>query len=575
MKKYMLFVALAAAALVSCKKEIVTVPSGPDAQEPAAQATETVSAVIDEPVSKSDYTISGGTASFGWTQGDAFYRLVRKIDTENEGYYTDYDHYTYSAASIDGARATFNGSAVGSAYEDSGYALYPAGKSNGANFTHLSGSTLYFNLGESLVYDAANPLKDIVPMVGTLADGEYSFKPVTGVIGINAKNIPADATSISISSTSGGFSGNSVKMTGDNDAKYRTNIGNLVGESSIGLRNTWFTAGTSKTFTFSGLDAAKTYAFYFPAPVGTYTDLTITLKAGDTVLGTVKANGISLSVTRAKIIDIAAVIDFSRSNYAKIALSGTSSAVSAYLESASPAVKSVRLAVATGEADALAAAAASSLEITSAGSANAVEVTAGLSASGLYYLGYVAYGASSNEIVSGTLPVYYISAADAADVAGTYKNAYYKSIYPESMTSNGDDTITFEISDDPSKGNIMLTHAFGFCWDVSRSTHSSLTTYDFSQFSDGSPVYGFYNPASSNPKLVFSNISDQIFYYDAGGYPHFICEYGNNVLRFGFDSNAYNGTTYDVICWGGYLMNCYTNTSSYDLYWQQFGANKI
>ena len=569
MRKNMLFAAAAAVVLAACE---ISPEVTPDVPVPAEE-TETVTAVAQESLTKSDYTISGSTAAFEWTGGDKMYRLVRKYG-DSEGTYSNYDHYTYYSGSISGATATFSGTAVGSAYEDTGYALYPASLSNGADFAHASGSVLKFTLNESCVYNADAPLQNVVPMVGLLTEGVYVFRPVTGVIGIKAKNIPSDATSISVSSTSGGFSGTSVTMTGKTDASYLTSIGDLAGPSSAGLKKEWFTAGTSKTYTFSGLDSDRTYSFYFPAPVGTYSDLTITLKAGDVVLGTVTASGLSLAVTRANIIDIAAVIDFSKTNYAKVALTGTSEAVSAYVESASPNVASVKLAVATTESDALSAAESSTLAVTSTGIGAAVGVSGDLTATGQYYLGYVACGTSGNQIVSGTLPLFFISATDAAYVAGTYKNAFYADCYPTTLTANGDDTITFEVSDNPSKGNIMLTQAFGFCWDVTKSTHTSLKAYDFGTFASGSPVYGFYNPSSSNPKLVFSNIPDQVFYYDAGGYPHFICEYGTQTLRFGFESNAYNSTLYDLICWGGYIMNCYTNTSSYDMYFRQFAANK-
>ena len=302
--------ASAALALVSCNKENAVVPVQPD--ENAAEAVETVAAVMDQPLTKSDYTISGSTASFEWTSGDRFFRLVRKYG-DTEGTYSNYDHYSYSAGTIDGALATFSGSPVGSAYEDTGYALYPAGLSNGANFSHSSGTNvLTFTLNEKLTYDASAPLKNIIPMVGKYSEDKYSFKPVVGVIGISAKNIPAEATSISVSSTSGGFSGTTVTMTSKTDASYVKSLDDLVGPSSAGLRSSWFGSGTAKTFTFENLDPEQTYKFYFPTPVGTYSNLTITLKAGDTVLGTVNASGFSLNVTRANIVDIAAVIDFSK-----------------------------------------------------------------------------------------------------------------------------------------------------------------------------------------------------------------------------------------------------------------------
>ena len=310
MKKYLIFVAAAAIALVSCKKEEapVIVPDTQEAEEMLLPDVQ-LSAVIDNAQTKTDYTISGDKAVFEWTEGDQIWRLVRKFTEENEvRTYSNYDHYTYYSSNLSGASATFTGSAVGATYDDTGFAMYPAGV-----FTHSTGtSNLTFGLPATSAYDAAAPLKNLVPMIGKLDGETYTFKPVVGVIGIRMTNIPADATSVSISSTSGGFSGNSVTMTGVTNDAYRTNINNLVGPDSNGLRNNWYTAGTSRTLTFSNLDPSQTYRFFFPAPTGTYTDLTITVMNGSSTLAVVNASGISLAISRAKITDIAAVIDLSK-----------------------------------------------------------------------------------------------------------------------------------------------------------------------------------------------------------------------------------------------------------------------
>ena len=354
---------------------------------------------------------------------------------------------------------------------------------------------------------------------------------------------------------------------------YKTNINNLVGPSSVGLKREWFSTGTSRTLTFSSLDPGQTYTFYFPTPVGSFTDLTIQLFAGETLLGSVNASAISLAISRAKITEISAVIDFSKAQYAKVAMSGDASAFSAYVESKSPSVNKVKVALAATAADAEAAVAASEIVFTAVGEASAQAVSGGCTTTGTYYLAYKGYDSSEAEVVSGTMPVYFITAADATARAGVYKMAYNAGGRTD-LGDKGDDTITLEVSNDPLKGNMMITQAFGFCYDVSQSTHSTLYAYDFSKFSDGKPVYGCYTPANANPQLMFYNISDQVFYYDAGGHAHYICEYGSNTLRFGFDSNARNSTTYDLVCWGSYIANCYDDTSHPDFYVTYFTANK-
>ena len=307
--KKVFFYTMAAAALTiaSCQKEINDVP-----ETEVAPSVETFTAVVDEPLTKADYTINGSSAEFSWNSNDAFYRLVRSYTVNGENRtYSSYNHYTYTASSASGYTATFTGGSLGDGYEDTGFALFPTTfANNGSEFGYVkNNNALKFILNEQLTYDADHPLKNIVPMLGTLSGTEYTFKPVVGVIGIKVQNIPSTYTSITIASSSGGMSGTTVTMTSVTDSSYKTNIGNLVGASSLGLRKEWFTAGTTKTFTFNGLNPSNTYTFYFPVPVGTYTDLSITFKEGSTIKGTVQATGLNLNVTRAKVITIPTVID--------------------------------------------------------------------------------------------------------------------------------------------------------------------------------------------------------------------------------------------------------------------------
>ena len=309
MKKIVYFIAFAALTLCACTRSESELPLS----SPETTGVQTVSAVVNDYLTRSDYSISGSEAAFSWTEGDAFYRLVRKYNDDHTAC-TTYDHYTYSLSKIDGNKTYFQGSAVDTDnYHDSGYALYPAGKSNGSIFAYYTGTNaLYFYLNDTTVYNASQPLKDIVPMVGKLNDAGdgYEFSPITGVIAVNVKHIPANATSISLSSKSGGFSGSSVLMTSNTATTYPTNITNLVGPESKGLLNSWFTAGTAKSYTFSGLNHADSYTFYFPAPVGTYKKLTVSLFAGDEEIKRVSAKKINLEIVRAKITNIVSEIDF-------------------------------------------------------------------------------------------------------------------------------------------------------------------------------------------------------------------------------------------------------------------------
>ena len=134
--KKVFFYTMAAAALTiaSCQKEINDVP-----ETEVAPSVETFTAVVDEPLTKADYTINGSSAEFSWNSNDAFYRLVRSyiVDGENRSY-SSYNHYTYTASSASGYTATFTGGSLGDGYEDTGFALFPTTfANNGSEFGYV------------------------------------------------------------------------------------------------------------------------------------------------------------------------------------------------------------------------------------------------------------------------------------------------------------------------------------------------------------------------------------------------------------------------------------------------------
>lgn len=306
MKKVSFILAIVAVSLVSCNKE--GIQSNKDIEEDV-----TLKAVIDPEFAtlvKSDYAISGSTATFSWTSGDAFRKLVKQYVSGTElanvtGYY---NHYTYTLASISGTSAEFTGSAVGSNWHDSGFALFPADLANGANLTEYSASgynNLYLQLIETLIYDAANPLKNVVPMVGKLSGSTYTFKPIVGILAITLNNIPSAANKVTLYSATKGFSGYSVTLTSKQGTEYQGGINDLIGLDADGLKNSWFTAGTTKSYSFTA-GTLTDATFYFPAPVGDFSDLQVLVKEGDTVLKTISSST-TITSTRGKITRLTAI----------------------------------------------------------------------------------------------------------------------------------------------------------------------------------------------------------------------------------------------------------------------------
>lgn len=499
-----------------------------DSIDKVLENEETVGAIVKEQLTKSDYTISGDNAIFEWSTGDNFYRLVR-VDNGDDTYGT-YAHYTYNLQSGAGdTDATFQGSSVGSGYDDSGYALYPAYQSNGATFGYVSSSYLYFTFNEELTYNSSTPLKTIVPMMGVKNEGEYEFYPVMGVIAISAKHIPSTATSISISSTSAGMSGTSVLLTSNTTNTYYNAFTDLA-FTTTGLRNNWFSTGTAKTFVFSGLDPDETYTFYFPVPVGSYSDLTVTLKESSETIGVVTKSS-STTVTRGVITNITNTIDFDLANYCNVAVGGTSENITAYIESKSATISYVKFAMAASESDALTAAASSAVQISATGSGNAETVSGSLSETGTYYLAYIAYNSSDGVVLQGTIPSYYLSSSDATDYTGTYT---FTTLYAFSrnatsswvdLTGSADATLVIETSDDPTKGCVMITSLDGFACNGTFTNTSILPAgtalnpanspinFEGAQGA-GSPQYGYFE----NSTLFRFLNSDPFFSLDGINY---------------------------------------------------------
>lgn len=487
MKKYFYtLTAFVAVLFASCNKENGIAP-----QEEGGVVS--MKAVVNESLTKTDYTISGTDAIFEWSAGDSFYRLVRA--DKGDGTYGNYNHYTYNLDSGAGtASAVFSGSAVGDGYDDSFLALYPVSNANGARLGYTANSSIfYFEVGENLVYDKDHVLKNIVPMVGTLSGGEYTFAPVMGVIAIKATNIPSTATSLTISSTSGGMSGKSVTITSDSDSKYRNFVSNLGITTGQGLRMGWFTANSPKTYTFSGLDPNETYTFYYPVPTGSYSNLTVTLKDAEGTLGTVTKSS-ATTVTRGVITSLTKTIDFDNALYCNMAISGGPTDFSAYIASKSPSVSYVKVGIGTTPADALTAA-VSGTSITGEGVGNAVNMSGGLLTSGKYYVGYKGYNSSDAEIIEGSVPCYFITAEDNAQFPGTYY-----------ITNNASYSLILSASSDASKGNVCFTsyvpwsltgHIYAY-YDANGSTFA----LDDSQMFDmngSSNFYGINNGSSGAP----------------------------------------------------------------------------
>ena len=283
--KKIVYILLPLLVAASCAKEIDQNIIEPEVEKVV------VKAAIDNSETKTDYAISGNTATFCWKGTEEIGRLAWG------GYFTQAVYTSTTSASSGETELEFKGDQISN---DSGYAVYPRrGAPNGAGFDWYSGDG-YLDLGESIVYNPDAPLQNVVPMIGKLgSDGKYVFKPVTGVIGVRLLHIPATATKVTISSTttklSKGFR-NTASGTFPDEMEAIYNGGLSLAAPKSDAKYT-----KSYTFTAGSLDFDTEYTFYYPIPVGTITGgITVTVYNGSTEL-------ISKSSSKDQVVKLATI----------------------------------------------------------------------------------------------------------------------------------------------------------------------------------------------------------------------------------------------------------------------------
>lgn len=560
---------LASIFTIACTKEISESSDGKISNQEVFKAI-----VEDDLFTKSDYNISGSTAYFQWLEGDQFGRLIRHGN--------NYSTATFTAISVDGNSGTFSGThpdGVPSS-DISAYAVYPINTSNGSSITPYSANhdnNFYLNLPSTITYDCNNPLRNIVPMMGKLSGSTFTFYPLTGVIGFQATNIPATATSITLSTTgtTDGLSGNSVMLTSKGDGGmpglYLIDDTNGTG---YGLRRDWMAGNTPITLTFEA-GAFSEGTFYFPVPVTMYgngnsfpyTNLTITLKNGETVLSSVQASGISLTVSRGQIRKLPNIAF----PHATLSVGGTSEDIKVTLTEKTN-LAYVKVYAATTSAAAEAGIAASGTTITNTDAATSI---AGFSDSGRYYIAYQGYDSSNNPIsyVKGSLgQVYYVSSTDARVLFGTYKfttlyafttnnrqnwvNLAYDTINQE-PNNYTDSQMTIAASNDPALASIMVTNFLGFGSDgvtnqsitdevlIARNSNSNYYNSPYLNFggtySDTDPLYGSYSINDSG-KYVIEIQRGPLFILD--GVAHYLTHGQAQYSSFKFETttNTFNSS---------------------------------
>lgn len=520
---------------------------------------------------KTNYNISSGThAVFSWYGEEKISRMY----TSSENYIHERQ---YTGTAEEGAtKMTFTGEEVS---YDTGYALYPAkdnslyGDARFDWYSNKSNKKLFLWMGENFTYNPSAPLSNLVPMVGKLIDGEFVFNVVSGVLDISLKNIPSYATKVTITSNNHplskvGFrnSSSAIGMVEELGAIYEGGL-QLANNNSAEV-----TGVNTKSFTISNLDPAETYHFYFPIPAGALNNgdadrLSVSLYVGSTQIFSKKTraaitikNGVitPLSLMTVPTLDVS--------------IGGTSTNIQAQVTSMSPGVSSVKFYAATDEASAKAGISSSGTAISALNTPTSIAGAFG--ASGLYYIAYQGFDSSDNALGEAqTITAYYLTSQSETAFASVTTADW------SSQDSNGSRTtqcsnrkksnaISILPSDDPTKGNVMLTNYLGMTCDVSeKSCDQNIEGYE-----DGFAMYGIFDKEAMTVTFKFD--LSRPFYIDSNSYAHYLggCEEGTyslyashatNDIVFSVNSNRLYSRYYPMASNHTYVYEIYSTGSDY------------
>ena len=218
-----------------------------------------------------------------WQEGDAIGVIPSSGNTFT----------SFSIASGAGTgKATFTGTVTG---EVGNYAVYPYNSKY-----RLINNVLYYYLPESYTYDSVDQTffpddKDGksygMPMLGTITNGNVSFKYLGGVICLLVDKMPAESGTVTVTESTNQLCGRvSVKVTDETpEIKTTTNSSN-----------------NSVTFNYSNATEGNPGVFYLPVATGTY-NLTVKVEGGnETSTTTLEA----LEITRTKLQAVKVVTDY-------------------------------------------------------------------------------------------------------------------------------------------------------------------------------------------------------------------------------------------------------------------------
>lgn len=211
------------------------------------------------------------------------------------------------------------------------------------------------------------------------------------------------------------------------------------------------------------------------------------------------------------------------------------------------------------------------------GTTSALSVT-NITASGLCYIVVCTYDSGANKMMTYNVPVYYLTDADKNEFCKQHTDgrAAVENSGPRTLT---DMTITFAVSDDVTKGNILLTEFHGMSYNAAPSSgarfYTLTETDEGGTFSAGAPMYGVYTP-SSGYNAINLTFQSQSAFFTYNDHEYRICAASASATTWNFCLHRnstehyyirnWNEPTYlrDITAVHGYTYSYYFEAYHYD-----------
>ncbi|MBQ9410310.1 MAG: hypothetical protein IJU21_01745, partial [Bacteroidales bacterium] len=577
-------------AFVACQKNENPYNLDPDAV--------TFKAVYNEAVgTKSAYDLAGSTYSFKWVTSDKVL-----AQTYNGATYSG-DLFTAVAGGSN--TATFAGT-LADGYNLATYAFYPndgtGALSYTTNFSYLnneinpvavnadvSAESATVVLAGTITENKAYPMAHI-PMIGEKdGSGNYAFTACTGILKVTIADLPVATTQVRLDMPDNAtypLNGNFVF-----DVNKEVKSAYSIGSYKWGQKYMNITVEGSEDSDSDGLvDSPR--SFYFPIPTGTIAagKLTVSVYDGSSVRYSV-TNKVDITVAKGTVTGLPTLTY--REN--KMLITGTATSPVLNFYHTAETVR-LRAHISTSETHNLSEYTAGLTFTTSPVVYNLTSWsgTDKLTNSGKYYLHWVALNdhktaaevesdggldGSSFVVAYGTVPFHYIKSSDQTALAGQYDVEYSSSTLDFPADAK---TLTFEASDDISKGNLMLTEIFGCHSDISLNNSTLLGSYNlvgnsaYLVMSQGSaaslsPIYATFDGS----KIYLYDVVNQPISTNYWGNPNFLHNYYDDQanLAFTVDLSSDGTTTHRISCDAGNLVMSwgYSYTNGQDVYYRVAG----